>query len=250
MCCIDDPLVAKLVSANTTKQIITYGIANKNANVTALNIRLDGFSSSFDVKINLKNFSTIIIEKIHLAVPGEHNILNFLATIAVGMELDFASKVIQKAAKTFAGVKRRFSKVATFAQNVIIDDYAHHPNEIAATLKAARILANQTAATLIAVCQPHRYSRVASLLPEFESCFSDADKIYIAPIYSAGEKNPENISHNTIVSKIGNAKACAIDSLEEMTPILRQLTGKNLIIMMGAGNITNYANSLQLLFND
>jgi UDP-N-acetylmuramate--alanine ligase len=250
VCCIDDPLVEKIVNANTTKQIITYAIANKDANVTAFNIELAGFSSRFDVKISLKNSSTIIIEKIDLAIPGEHNILNFLATIAVAMELDFGSKVIQKSAKTFAGVKRRFSKVATFAQNVIIDDYAHHPREITATLKAGRTLANKMGAKLIAVCQPHRYSRAVSLLPEFASCFGEADQVYIAPIYSAGEENTTNISHATIVNRINNPKAQVINSLEEMTPIIRQLTGKNLIIMMGAGSITHYANSLQSLLND
>lgn len=246
VCCVDQEILIDMVRNTPMKQIITYGIKNLAANVRAFNIHLDNFSSRFDVKISFEaqEGSSVIVENIHLAVPGEHNILNALAAIAIAFEMDFGPKIIQNALKSFEGVKRRFTKVGEYRENIIIDDYAHHPEEIKATIKAARNLADKTGAKLVVICQPHRYSRVQSLLPEFQSCFEMADTVYISPIYGAGEANPEGISQRSITGRMKQSNVFALDSLEEIPVIIHKLVGKNIILMMGAGNITYHANNL------
>ncbi len=250
VCCIDQPIVQHMIEAITTKQIITYGIENPNANVRAFNIELDSFSSVFDVQISSPNLGSIIIKKIHLAVPGRHNILNALAAIAVAVELDFGIKVIQKAFSSFKGVKRRFTKVGQYKQINIIDDYAHHPAEIRATIATAKNAVNIDGGKLIVVCQPHRYSRFISLFAEFKNCFDLADVLYIAPIYSAGEENPTSVNHKQLVDNITHDKVYALDALEDFTTIAASLEDKCIVLMLGAGDITYYANALEQKLHD
>jgi len=246
VCCIDEPILCDIVESMHAKQIITYGITNQTANVRAFNIELDAFSSKFDVKIsiNAEENSSLIIENLQLAVPGEHNILNALASIAIAYEMDFGPKVIRSTLRSFQGVKRRFTKAGEYNKTLIIDDYAHHPKEIKATIKTARNLADKTGAKLTVICQPHRYSRVVSLLPEFQSCFDLADTIYISEIYSAGEENKTGIDHHMMAKRIQRDNAFALDSLDNLPSIVHKMTGKNIILMMGAGNITYHAHSL------
>ncbi len=245
--CLDHANVKNLINEITAKKIITYGLDSPNANVRAFNVRMDGFNSVFDVKISGSGIGRgdIVIHDIYLSVPGVHNILNSLAAIAIAIEMDFGPRVIQEAFKAFGGVKRRFSKVGQYQDTIIIDDYAHHPEEIKATIKTAKYLADSSKAKLIAICQPHRYSRVASLLGEFVRCFDLADVVYITKIYGAGEENPTEIDQFLLAQKISHPNAHPLSSIDDLPQIISRLPGKNIILMMGAGDITYYAQSLE-----
>ncbi len=253
--CIDHPVVRKLVSDVHERKIITYGIDSEDANITAFNISSNVNSSNFDVKINLPNMKcTATIEKITIPTPGRHNVLNSLAAIAIGAELDFGIQTLKNGFKKFAGVKRRFTKVGEYNGALIIDDYAHHPVEIQATLSTANIIAEKQGGRVIAIFQPHRYSRLKSLFNDFIHCFDDADLIYITDIYSAGEVEIEGISSNSLVKNIKkytNKNVDYISSLEQIPTIIKDIIqAKDLIIMMGAGNITLWANNLQQQLSD
>jgi UDP-N-acetylmuramate--alanine ligase len=245
--CVDHENVKNLLNDITAKKIITYGIESTHANVRAFNIRMDGFNSVFDVKISGAggDFGDIVIQDIYLSVPGLHNILNSLAAIAIAIEMDFGPRVIQEAFKTFFGVKRRFSKVGQYGDITIIDDYAHHPQEIKATIKAAKYLADLNKAKLITICQPHRYSRVANLIDEFSCCFDLADTVYITQIYGAGEDNPTQIDQFLLAQKINHPNVYPLGSMDDLPEIISNMFGKNIILMMGAGDITYYAQNLE-----
>jgi len=254
VCCIDHKTVRELVSNITERKIITYGIDSADANVTAFNINTDIASSTFDVKISLPNVSGVtIIEKITIPTPGRHNILNSLAAIAVGIELDFGIKSIKNGFSSFRGVKRRFTKVAEYNNASVIDDYAHHPEEIKATLSTAKNIANKQNGKVIAIFQPHRYSRVQHLFDDFMCCFDDADIVYVTDIYAAGESPIEGITAQNLVNKITENKhhnrANFLAALEDSVDIIVQKASSgDMIIMMGAGNISNFANELPQKF--
>ncbi|AAU03720.1 UDP-N-acetylmuramate--L-alanine ligase [Rickettsia typhi] len=250
VCCIDHKIVRKLVDDITERKIITYGIDAEDAHIIAFNINTDIASSTFDVKISLPNvLGTTIIEKITIPTPGRHNILNSLAAIAVGIELDFGIKAIKNGFNNFKGVKRRFTKVAEYNQAVIIDDYAHHPEEIKATLATAKNIANQQNGKVIAIFQPHRYSRIKYLFDDFMLCFADADILYITNIYAAGEKPIEGITGQSLVDKMTqnkyHDKANFLAELDDVVSvIIDHAASGDMIIMMGAGNISSFANEL------
>jgi len=243
--CIDQQIVRDLVKNVTNRQIITYSIENPEANIYAFNIQLGDFFSTFDVKISnqLKGTGNITIEKIHLPIPGIHNVLNSLAAIAIAVEMDFGPKVIQGALKSFQGVKRRFTKLADHKDNIVINDYAHHPEEILATLKAARNLADIKKAKLIAICQPHRYSRVINLFDRFIECFRGADYVYISEIYTAGEQNTTGISHHDLAKGIKHKNSKPLDSFDDLPDIISKIEGPKIILFMGAGSISHHAES-------
>jgi UDP-N-acetylmuramate--alanine ligase len=245
--CADHTNVKNLTNKITTKKIITYGINSLDANVQAFNIRMSGFDSVFDVKIcsHRDDLGDILIHNIYLSVPGTHNILNSLAAIAIAIEMDFGPRIIQEAFKTFGGVKRRFCKVGQYKDITIIDDYAHHPEEIKATIKAARHLADLNQAQLIVVCQPHRYSRVTSLSDEFARCFDLADKVYVSKIYSAGEENHTKIDQFLLAQKINHSDVHPLASIDDLPQIILNVQCKSIVLMMGAGDITYYAQNLQ-----
>jgi UDP-N-acetylmuramate--alanine ligase len=250
--CVDHPIVRKLVDGLTERKVITYGIESKDANVIAFNIRQDVSSSTFDVKLQLPNFNgTAIIENITIPTPGKHNVLNALAAIAIGVELDFGVKVIQEGFKNFQGVKRRFTRVCEYNGAEIIDDYAHHPEEVKATLATARVVANARSGRVIAIFQPHRYSRLSNLFADFTTCFAEADSIYIMDIYAAGEQQIEGVSGKALalaIKKTG-AKCEFIDSHEKIAGTISSIAKKgDIIVMMGAGSISNWANQLPSLF--
>lgn len=247
--CIDHPVVRNLVSDIHERKIITYGIDSADANIIAFNISSDIDSSVFDVKINLPGMKcTAVIEGITIPTPGRHNILNSLAAIAIGAELDFGIQTLKNGFRKFAGVKRRFTKVGEYNGASIIDDYAHHPVEIEATLSTARIIADKQGGRVIAIFQPHRYSRLKSLFDDFIHCFGKADLLYITDIYSAGEAEIEGISSTSLLENIEKSttiKANYISSPKQIPIIIKDIVKSgDLIIMMGAGNITLWANKL------
>ena len=254
VCCIDHPVVRDLVSDITERKIITYGIDSEDAHVKAFNINSNIGSSSFDVRINLPNINgSTVIEQITIPTPGRHNVLNALAAIAVGAELDFGIKVIKEGFKNFNGVKRRFTKICEYNGATIIDDYAHHPVEVQATLATAKAIADKQNGKVIAIFQPHRYSRLKDLFNEFTNCFNDADKLYVTDVYGASEQPIDGVSGENLIKAI-KSKHPNLPT-EFITPeILPQLVRDNakngyLIVMMGAGTISSWANNLPTQLN-
>lgn len=249
-CCLDHPVVRDLVSNITERRIITYGIDSNDVHIKAFNINCEISYSTFDVKIDLPNISgSTIIEKITIPTPGRHNILNSLAAVAIGAELDFGIKVIKNGFKNFTGVKRRFTKTGEYNGASIIDDYAHHPAEIQATLSTARNIANKQNGKVIAIFQPHRYSRLKNLFDDFTTCFNDADKLYISEVYAAGEEKIPHVNSITLIEKIKSANSHTSVNYLDSPELLPQIIKENaklgdLIVMMGAGNISQWANNL------
>jgi UDP-N-acetylmuramate--alanine ligase len=256
--CKDHPEVLALSQEILDRKIITYGIDQQDVNVRAVNICNNVDSSNFDVIITFPN-KQHTIKGIVLPMVGLHNVLNSLAAIAIAAELKFSDEVIKNAFEGFAGVKRRFTKTGTVNDIIIIDDYAHHPAEIVATLKTAKIITTKTKGKIIAIVQPHRYSRVNDCFSEFTNCFDNADIVIIADIYAAGEKPIEGISRDVLVNAIKQLNYCemvmALEQPQNLAQIILGLAKPNdLVLFMGAGNITNWAydlpNQLSLLIKE
>ncbi len=185
------------------------------------------------------------IDELELPMPGEHNALNATAAIAVADQLKVPAEAIRKGLKNFSGVKRRFTKTGTVGGITVIDDYGHHPVEIGAVLKAAR---QSTRRDVIAVVQPHRYSRVHDLFNDFATCFNDADTVIVAPIYAAGEAPIDGVTHEELVARIrarGHRDARVIDRPEALAPLIASRAAEgDYVVLLGAGNITQWAAAL------
>ena len=246
--CIDHPVVRELVDNITERRVITYGIESKDAQIVAYNIISDTYSSTFDVRIKQQNISgDTTIEHITIPTPGKHNVLNALAAISIGVELDFGLKVIKNGFKKFQGVKRRFTLVGKYNGAEIIDDYAHHPVEIEATIATARDVVSKRNGRVISIFQPHRYTRLENLFSDFASCFSKSDKVYILDVFSAGDAQIEGVNSKTLVKAINKNSVAAeyLASYEDIWPIITAEARKgDIILMMGAGSITIWANQL------
>lgn len=253
--CLDHPVARKIFEEITERRIITYGIESEDANIRGYNIRSDISSSVFDVRIDLPSLKGVtVIEQISIPTPGKHNVLNSLAAIAIAAELDFGIKAIKNGFNHFAGVKRRFTRVCEYNGAEIIDDYAHHPVEIKATLATAKSIAEKRGSRVVAIFQPHRYSRVRDLFADFVTCFADADKLYILDIYAAGEALIDGISGSALVKAIKEKGENGFESEPEFIAKAEDIAGtvkkeaKNgdLIVMMGAGSISSFAYNLNL----
>ncbi|RYE06399.1 MAG: UDP-N-acetylmuramate--L-alanine ligase [Rickettsiaceae bacterium] len=253
--CIDHPTVRQLVTDITERKILTYGIDSPDAHVQAFDINFNINSSTFNVKISLPNSAgSTTIEQVIIPTPGRHNVLNALAAITIAVELDFGIKTIKNGFRNFTGVKRRFTNTGEFNGASIIDDYAHHPVEVLATISTARSIANSQNGRVIAIFQPHRYSRMNYLIDEFASCFTEADIIYITEIYSAGESEIAGITSTNLVKKIKdnlpNREIKLLASLEQIAIAIKETAKEgDIIIMMGAGSISTWANQLPLLLS-
>jgi UDP-N-acetylmuramate--alanine ligase len=179
-------------------------------------------------------------------MAGEHNVLNALAAITVATELGATNDQIRESLSDFEGVKRRFTHAGEWNGVRIIDDYGHHPVEIEAVLKAARAMQAQN--RVIAVAQPHRYSRLKDLFEDFSTCFNQADIAIIAPVYAAGETPIEGIDHEHLVASLksfGHKGARAISSLEDLPDLIREIAEPgDMVVCLGAGDITAHANAL------
>jgi UDP-N-acetylmuramate--alanine ligase len=185
------------------------------------------------------------IEGVHLPMFGQHNVQNSLAAVAVAKELGLADDVVRRGLGHFAGVKRRFTKTGESHGITVIDDYGHHPVEIAAVLKAAR---SASSARVIAVVQPHRYTRLANLFEEFCTCFNDADLVIVADVYAAGEQAIAGIDRNALIEGLlarGHRHAIALDSSADLARLVhRQARAGDFVVCLGAGSITAWANAL------
>ncbi|MBK8083735.1 MAG: UDP-N-acetylmuramate--L-alanine ligase [Devosia sp.] len=243
--CLDHPEVQALVGQIRDRRVITYG-RNPQADVRLVDLEIYDGASHFAVEIRDRiRMTHLRIEGLELPMPGEHNALNATAAIAVADQLKVPAEAIRRGLKNFSGVKRRFTRTGTVSGVTIIDDYGHHPVEIAAVLKAAR---QSSRRDVIAVVQPHRYSRVNDLFNEFATCFNDADTVIVAPIYAAGESPIEGVTHEELVSRIrarGHRDARVIDRPEALAPLLAsRVADGDYVVCLGAGNITQWAAAL------
>lgn len=243
--CTDHPEVQALVGRIEDRRVITYG-GNAQADVRFTNHRMAGAASEFDVAIrNRKGGGETVISGLRLPMPGRHNVSNATAAIAVAHELGIAPEAIRKGLSAFGGVKRRFTHTGTWNGVEVFDDYGHHPVEIKAVLKAAR---EATGGRVIAVAQPHRFTRLRDLFDEFSACFNDADTVMVAPVYPAGEDAIEGATSDALVARIragGHRDARYIEGPAAVAPAVRELARPgDFVVFLGAGNITQWAYAL------
>ncbi|EPE97693.1 UDP-N-acetylmuramate--L-alanine ligase [Rhizobium grahamii] len=243
--CLDHPEVQALVGRIEDRKIVTYG-ENPQADVRFMNVRIDGPRSIFDVEIRRRRTGQVIkLDNLVMPMPGRHNISNATAAIAVANRLGMSSEDIAKGLASFGGVKRRFTLTGEWNGVQIFDDYGHHPVEIKAVLRAAR---EACKGRVIAVHQPHRYSRLSSLFEEFASCFNDADSIFLAPVYAAGEDPIEGANSEALVSRIksgGHRDARFLSSPELLPEMVAEIAKPgDFVVLLGAGSITYWAAAL------
>ena len=243
--CTDHPEVQAMVARIEDRRVITYG-ANAQADVRFSNHRMEGASSLFDVSIrNRKTGADTLIADLRLPMPGRHNVSNATAAIAVAHELGIPADDIRKGLSAFGGVKRRFTHTGSWNGVEIFDDYGHHPVEIKAVLKAAR---DASSGRVIAIAQPHRYTRLRDLFDEFSACFNDANTVAIAPVYAAGEDPIDGVSSEKLVHRIrsgGHRDARHIAEPSMIAPMIREIARPgDFVVFLGAGNITQWAYAL------
>ena len=243
--CLDHPEVQALVGKIEDRKVITYG-ENPQADVRYSNVRLEGTHSIFDVEIRRRRTGRVFnFKDLRLPMPGRHNIANACAAIAVANRLDISEDAIRKGLSSFGGVKRRFTLTGTWNGVQVFDDYGHHPVEIKAVLKAAR---EACSGRIIAVHQPHRYTRLSSLFEDFANCFNDADSIILAPVYAAGEDPIEGANAEALVERIragGHRDARYLPAPEGLAPLIAGIAQPgDFVILLGAGNITQWAAAL------
>jgi UDP-N-acetylmuramate--alanine ligase len=243
--CIDHPEVQALVGRIEDRRVVTYG-ENPQADVRYSNVRMDGAVSTFDVSIrDRKSGRQTDIQGLRLPMPGRHNVSNATAGIAVAHELGLDAEAIRRGLAGFSGVKRRFTLTGTWNGAQIFDDYGHHPVEIKAVLAAAR---EACKGRIVAISQPHRYTRLRDLFDDFASCYNDADTVLIAPVYTAGEDEIAGANSEALVHRIragGHRDARFIEGPEAVAPLVRQLVGEgDFVVFLGAGSITHWAYAL------
>ena len=244
--CLDHPEVQKLVAGVDNRRLVTYGL-NPQAMVRAENCDMRADGCGFDVVI--QNGETTRIEGLHLPMAGWHNVSNALAAIAVARELDVADDAIKSGLASFGGVKRRFTTTGVVDGVRIVDDYGHHPVEIAAVLKAARqVTATSDGGRVIAVVQPHRYTRLRDLLEEFSTSFSDADSVIVADVYPAGEAPIAGVDKHALVDGVrryGHRHVQALENAAVLPRLIREeAKAGDLVVLLGAGDITAWAYAL------
>lgn len=239
--CADDPVLTEMAEkVKHNKKVITYG-ASEDADYVIKNINLDGLLSKAVVIHHGK-----VLGELELNVPGKHNLLNALATVVVGMNCGMTFDEMIGSLKTFKGVQRRFQKIGYINEIMIFDDYAHHPTELKATLSAAK---NVGAKRIIAVFQPHRFSRTKLLADEFGSAFMDADVLFVNEIYAAGEKPITGVNANLIIQEIEKCTGQSVQYIKEMRDIIPELVKivkpGDIVLTLGAGNIWEVGTGLR-----
>ncbi len=247
--CIDHPVVRDMVEKlglrNDGRRLLTYG-ASKDADLVLENVSIDGSVTKFDavLKASVKGGSRRL-EGWTVPIPGVHNALNALAAIAVSTEAGIEDAKIKAAMGSFSGVKRRFQFTGEWNGVSIYDDYGHHPAEISAVLAAARRGAK---GRVLAIVEPHRYTRVRDLFTDFSSCFGDADAVIVAPLYTAGEAPIEGIDNHALASGIrthGHRLVRAVDNPADLVPAVKELCRPgDSVVFLGAGNSTEWAHAL------
>ena len=248
VCCSDHPEVQKLIDKISDRQIKTFGL-NAQADIRAINLHYDEGRAHFDIKFQKENCT---ITDCILPMPGDYNVSNALGAVAVAHHLGVENNKIREALANFKGVNRRFTKVGELNGITFIDDYAHHPVEISAVLRAARQISS---GRIIAVHQPHRYTRLGTLFKDFCLCFNDADIVAISDVYSAGEQKIPGVSKDDLVTGLthhSHRHAVAVSNLQELSKLVADnAQSGDLVIFLGAGNISSWASELpKLLCNE
>jgi UDP-N-acetylmuramate--alanine ligase len=245
--CTDHPEVQGLVSELSDRRIITYGF-NPQADVRAINLRSDTGGSTYDVVFAdwMNDGAEQTLRDVFLPMPGQHNVQNSLSALAIAQQMGIPAPVMKKAMAGFEGVKRRFTRTGASNGVTVIDDYGHHPVEIAAVLKAARQVAGN--GKVIAVMQPHRYTRLHDLFEQFCTCFNDADHVIVADVYPAGETPIAGADKTHLadgMKKHGHRHVHALESPEKLAPLVATLAQDgDLVVCLGAGDITKWAYAL------
>lgn len=241
VCCTDHPEVQALVGRVTDRRVTTFGF-NAQADVRAINLTYKAGVAHFDIELQAEGS---VIEGCTLPMPGDHNVSNALSAVAIARHLGMKHDEIREALANFGGVNRRFTKVGEVNGVTIIDDYGHHPVEIAAVLKAAR---QSSEGRVIAVHQPHRYSRLSSLFDDFCTCFNEADVVAIAEVFAAGEDPIPGAGRDDLVAGLiahGHRHARALVSEEDLERLVReQAKPGDIVVCLGAGTISTWANGL------
>ncbi len=241
VCCTDHPEVQALVGRVTDRRVVTFGF-NAQADVRAQNLTYENGIAHFDIALQSED---TVIEGCTLPMPGDHNVSNALSAVAVARHLGMKKDEIREALAGFAGVNRRFTKVGEVNGVTIIDDYGHHPVEIAAVLRAAR---QATKGRIIAVHQPHRYTRLSHLFDDFCTCFNEADVVAIAEVYAAGEDPIPGASRDDLVAGLiahGHRHARAIMDEADLARLVReQARPGDMVVCLGAGTISTWATNL------
>ncbi len=243
--CIDHPVVQSMIARVTERRLLTYGLSPQ-ADIRAVNLRLAADGAHFDVVVTDRAGGTERpIADLYLPMFGEHNVLNALAAVAVAEEMGLGDEVVRATLRNFRGVRRRFTKTGEVGGVTVIDDYGHHPVEIAAVLKAARAI---VAGKVIAVVQPHRYTRLRDLFDGFCTCFNDADAVLVADVYPAGEAPIPGMTRDALVAGLiahGHRNARPLAAPGELAAIVREIARPgDMVVCLGAGSITNWANAL------
>jgi len=243
--CTDHPVVHTLVGKLEDRRILTYG-ENPQADIRLVDLDHHDGKSRFSVLFrDSEGKTTHAIDKLTMPMPGRHNALNATSAIAVAHELGVKDDVIRKAIGAFGGVKRRFTRVGEWNGALIIDDYGHHPVEIAAVLRAARESAK---GQVIAVMQPHRYTRLHDLFDQFCTCFNDADAVIVGPVYPAGEEPIAGADRDALVAGLrahGHRQIIALEGPEQLAGIIKGLAKPgDYVVCLGAGSITQWAYAL------
>jgi UDP-N-acetylmuramate--alanine ligase len=241
VCCTDHPEVQALVGRITDRRVLTFGF-NAQADVRAVNLRYAQGVAQFDVALQAEGR---MIEGCSLPMPGDHNVSNALAAVAVARHLGVPRAAIRNALASFGGVNRRFTRVGEVGGVTVIDDYGHHPVEIAAVLRAAR---QACSGRVIAVHQPHRYSRLSNLFEDFCGAFNEADVVGIAEVYAAGEDPIPGASRDDLVAGLtrhGHRQAVAIETEDDLEALVRaEARPGDMVVCLGAGTISAWANGL------
>jgi UDP-N-acetylmuramate--alanine ligase len=243
--CIDHPVVQSMVGHIEDRRIVTYG-QNPQADAQLADLAAIPGGSKFKVVIRDRNGgASHEIRDLVLPMPGRHNASNATAAIAVAHELGVSDDAIRKALAGFGGVKRRFTKTGEWNGVTVIDDYGHHPVEIAAVLKAAR---ESYSGRIIAVVQPHRFTRLQSLFEEFSNCFNDADTVVVAEVYPAGEAPIAGVDRDHLAASLrahGHREVIALPDAGHLARIIHGMAKPgDLVVCLGAGNITQWAYAL------
>jgi len=243
--CIDDPDVQTILSQIQNRRIVTYGFSPQ-ADVRGVDVNFDAGNAHFAIEMSERvKGGPRRMDNLTLPMPGEHNVSNAIAAIVTANELGLSEVVIRRGLAEFGGVKRRFTRTGTWNGVTIIDDYGHHPVEIEAVLKAAR---GATKGRIIAVVQPHRYSRLHDLFEEFCTCFNKADAVVVSPVYEAGEAPIEGANRDALVAGLrrhGVKNVSPMDSEEDLPRLVRDLARPgDMVVCLGAGTITQWANDL------
>ncbi len=242
--CLDHPEVQGILPRVRDRRIVTYGFSAQ-ADVRGVNVTPIPGGNRFEAIVRNRDGTTRSIEGIELPMPGRHNVQNALAAIGVALELGIPDETIQQGFAKFGGVKRRFTRVGEAKGAVIIDDYGHHPVEIRAVLAAAR---EGATGRVIAVMQPHRYSRLCGLMEEFQQAFNDADMVFVTPVYAAGEAPVEGVSAQALVDGIRNRGHRSAQTVADAASLAQTLAGivqpGDQVVCLGAGDITKWAAGL------